>query len=63
MEFSRRNRLPLAKPPVWVNVAVLPHVEPFVETSNPAGAAAVMASVKLPPVTPTVEAEAAEAVP
>jgi hypothetical protein len=50
---SRKDKVPLAKPPDCAKVAVLPHVEPSLETWNPVGAVAVMSAVRLAPVTVT----------
>jgi hypothetical protein len=60
---SRRYRVPLAKPALWAKDAVLPHVDPSLDTSNPVGAVAVMLALKVPPVTVTAEVEEAEGVP
>ena len=47
--LNRVRRVPLADPPDWVNIAVLPHDVPFDETWKSAGAVHVMSPVRFAP--------------
>ncbi len=53
-EAMRTLRLALALPEVWLMAAFGPKVELSVETSNPAGAEAVMSATRLIPETPMI---------